>query len=261
MGGLGNQIFQVTAAYSHAKNNNDTPCFNLNYSHTPLQGENIIKYKDILFKEFCHDEKVLDKCTNVYSEKKHSYDNIPYTPNQQLQGYFQSEKYFHNHKEEIIDKLLKGLRNYDKWDEITQEINNLKGELNKPIVSLHVRRGDYLKNPHIHPPCSVSYYNNAIDYLKENLGDFMVYFVSDDIRWCKETFGDGHLYSNYTDELDDLVLMVNSDHYIIANSTFSWWGAYMGINMNKIIIAPNIWFGVGGPKDQEDIIPKNWIKI
>lgn len=260
-GGLGNQIFQIASAYAHSMKNNDTACFNFNKSHTPLQGNNVIKYKNTLFKEFCHDDDILNKCVNVYNEKKHSYDSIEYQENQKLCGYFQSEKYFYSCKETIINKLLIGLKSHPKWLSVTEELNKLKLKTNKPIVSLHVRRGDYLNFPDIHPHCTIDYYNKAIKLLLEQIGEFYLYVISDDIIWCKNNFGNNAIFSHYLDEVEDLILMVNCDHHIISNSTFSWWGAYLNSKKNKIVMSPSLWFGPKGPQDQQDIIPKGWIKI
>lgn len=261
-GGLGNQMFQIAVTYAHAKKYNDRPVFNLNNSHTPHQGENISKYKGKLFK-LEHMDNIYDLCENVFSQPNYSYCEIPYQPNQQLQGFFQSEKFFLDYKQEIIQIFKEGLIDgyYFKWAEINQDLHKLRKETNKPIVSIHIRRGDYLRFTDIHTPCSVGYYNEAMKIMIEKIGDFHTYFVSDDIEWCRKTF-DGHSsFSKYTDEIDDLILMVNCDHNIIANSSFSWWGAYLNDNPNKIVIGPKKWFGPRGSQDQEDIIPSNWIKI
>jgi len=98
--------------------------------------------------------------------------------------------------------------------------------------------------------------------MKEKIGDFKPIFISDDKDWCKETFKDiDCLISPFNDEIEDLILMINCKHNIIANSSFSWWGAYLNQNHDKIVVGPKKWFGLAGPQDQQDIIPKNWIKI
>jgi hypothetical protein len=94
------------------------------------------------------------------------------------------------------------------------------------------------------------------------IGDSTFIFISDDINWVKENFkGDNIIYSPFKSDIDDLTLMVKCDNNIIANSSFSWWGAYLNKNENKKIIAPKEWFGPNGPKDTQDIIPENWLKI
>jgi hypothetical protein len=96
----------------------------------------------------------------------------------------------------------------------------------------------------------------------ELIGDSIFVFISDDINWVKEHFkGDNIVYSPFKTDIDDLILMSKCDNNIIANSSFSWWGAYLNKNEDKKVVAPIEWFGVNGPKDIQDIIPKNWIKI
>ena len=264
-GGLGNQMFQIAVAYNHAKKNSDTAVFDINNSHTPHQGQNISKYKNNIFSGFNHMDNVYDMCSNTFSQPGHSYCEIPYKVNQQLQGFYQSEKFFINSKTELVELFRNGLIYGDKtrnsWIEINNELSDLRKELNKPIVSIHIRRGDYLKFLGIHDPCPVSYYNKAMELMRNKIGDFHAYFISDDIEWCKDVFkGEGN-FSKNLDELEDMILMINSDHNIIANSSFSWWGAYLNTNPYKIIIGPEKWFGSMGPQDQQDIIPKNWIKL
>ena len=201
-GGLGNQMFQIAVAYNHAKKHGDEVVFDLGNSHTPHQGQNSLKYKDTLFKNFKHMDGVYDMCFNTYSEKGYSFSEIPYQENQQLQGFYQSEKYFSENssviKKMFVDGLVEGYT--DKWLEIQQHLGNLKFLMNKPIVAIHVRRGDYLKFPGIHDVCPISYYDEAIKIINEHIGDFHPYFVSDDIGWCRETFTDlGASFSNYSD--------------------------------------------------------------
>jgi len=263
-GGLGNQMFQIASTYSHAKKHGDEAMFNLNNSHTPHQGENSSKYKDTLLRGFEHRENIYDDCHKVFTQPGHSFCEIPYSTKQQLQGFYQSEKFFIDHKEELIEKFRLGLASppyYFRWTKISSELDKLRNNLGKPIVSIHIRRGDYLKFRGIHEPCTVEYYNTAMEIMEEKIGSFHAYFVSDDIEWCKEIFDGQGSFSSYADELDDLMLMVNSDHNIIANSSFSWWGSYLNINPNKVVIGPKKWFGPQGPQDTDDIIPNNWIKI
>jgi hypothetical protein len=261
-GGLGNQMFQIAATYAHAKKHGDEAVFDLNNSHTPHQGENSSKYRGRLFK-FKHTDNVYDVCNKPFSQPGHSYCEIPYEPNQQLQGFYQSEKFFLNIKDEIVELFREGLAGgyYFNWTKINSDLHKLKQELNKPIVAIHIRRGDYLKFLGVHDPCPISYYNQAMELMKEKVGDFHAYFVSDDIEWCREIFGGHGSFSKYTDEIDDMILMVNCDHNIIANSSFSWWSAYLNENPDKVVIGPERWFGPRGPQDQQDIIPNNWIKV
>lgn len=257
MGGLGNQMFQISAAYNLAKINNDTPIFNFNNCITTLQGNKSVKYIDNIFSKFDHSNNI--RSNVIYREKKFSYDKISYANNICIEGYFQSEKYFAETKNELSDKFINGLKN-DKirYEKVINFLNKIDKKI--PLVSVHIRRGDYLNYPLIHSLCSLQYYNESLNLLKQNIGDFIPIFVSDDKKWCLDNFKDG-LISPFNDEIEDFILMMNCNHNIIANSTFSWWGAYLNETPDKIIIAPKNWFGPNGHKDQQDIIPNNWIKI
>lgn len=257
-GGLGNQIFQIVAAYNLAEKNNDTAEFNFDECHTPFQGKKSTEYKNNVFKEFNHNKNIIIE--NTFSQKGHAFEKIPYNKNLQLQGYFQSEKFFEENKEKIIKKLLTGIKSEkEKWENVINWVSKFS---DKKIVSFHVRRGDYLKFPDIHTPCSLDYYKKALLLIKNNIGDFRPVFISDDKEWCLETFKEiDCLFSPFKNEIEDLILMINSHSNVIANSSFSWWGAYLNQNQNKVVVAPKRWFGPNGPQDQQDTIPENWIKI
>ncbi len=262
-GGLGNQMFQVASTYSHAKNNNDQPVFNFSDSHTPHQGNDVSTYKYSFFKNFIHDSSVYDLCENTFTQPGHSFCEIQWKPNQQLQGFFQSEKFFINHKDEIIEKFVDGvISDTTNWLWVKEHINHISKQVNKPIVSIHVRRGDYLNFKGIHDPCHVNYYLESIDKMKDLIGDFHPYIISDDIEWCENIFTEMDCtFSPGESEVIDFMIMMNCDHNIIANSSFSWWGAYLNLNRDKVVIGPSKWFGPRGPQDQQDIIPEKWIKI
>lgn len=259
-GGLGNQIFQISAAFNLAKLNNDEACFNFNSSHTPLQGNQSLKYKDNIYKEFKHNDDL--KSDVEFNQIGHCYNPIPYQKNLQIQGFFQSEKYFIESKDEIVDKIVLGLNfNKEKYESVMDYINEItfRSDKSQTLVTVHIRRGDYLRFPHIHTLCDLDYYKTALSIMKEKIGDFTPIFISDDKEWCKNNF-DG-IVSPFDDEIEDMILMSNCEHNIIANSSFSWWGAYLNKNPNKVVIGPKKWFGSGGPQDQDDTIPKKWIKI
>jgi hypothetical protein len=259
-GGLGNQIFQVVAAYNLAKNNNDSVEFNFDDCYTPHQGNQSIKYKNTVFKEFKHNNNILIE--NIFSQKGHAFENIPYKKNLQLQGFFQSEKFFESNKKDVIEKLLTGIKSEkEKWLKVLDWIKHNTIHEQK-LVTVHVRRGDYLKFPHVHTLCDLEYYRNALFLMKEKIGNFTPIFVSDDKNWCIETFKNiDCIISPWGDEIEDLIMMLNCHSNIIANSSFSWWGAYLNQNSDKIVIGPKKWFGSGGPQDQEDTIPNEWIKL
>ena len=229
MGRLGNQMFIIAAAHSLALDNDDKAIFSTDLSGiTPSDRETMIHRKTILSR--------LDYVSripfvqNIHHEPQdHSYSPITYKDNLLLRGYYQSDKY-----SEIIG--------------------------NKKCVSVHVRRGDYLKYSDFHAIMGKDYYNNAMNLFEK---DVRYVFFSDDIEWCKQTFAnEGNVFIEKQDDVLDLYLMSKIPNNIIGNSSFSWWAAWLNENKDKKIISPSVWFG---QKNQhltmKDLIPENWIKV
>lgn len=261
-GGLGNQMFQMAVAYAYAKKIGTDCAFDFSGCHTPLQGYTSLKYKDNFFSNF----KQLDKLpenTMFWVETGFKYTPLPSPDikNISLDGFFQSEKYFKDYKDEII--LLFNNFNPRHKHEVLNFLFKIyeKSKERRDIITVHVRRGDYITPPykqqfHTNLADTTDYYERAMS--KFDNCDFI--FVSDDIKWCENKFkGKNIYYSPFKNEIDDLCLMSLSHGNIIANSSFSWWGAYL--SKNEKVIAPKQWFGPTGPKDIEDIIPENWIKM
>ena len=177
-------------------------------------------------------------------------------------GYWQSAQYA-----ELVEKELR--RDF----KFTEKKEEKLCKLSKKIigmgntVSLHIRRGDYLKRDNqkcYGNICTDDYYKNAIKYINNHVKDPVFYFFSNDIKWVKEKYGhlnaiyvSEDMFDNYADWYD-MFLMSCCKHNIIANSTFSWWGAWLNSNQNKIVIAPSKWTN---NCDYRDICPKVWIKI
>ena len=145
----------------------------------------------------------------------------------------------------------------------------IKWNYKKGWVSIHVRRGDYVVHHDKHPPVTMDYLALAIEYMyTRGYVNFLVF--SDDILYCQKEFGlIGAVFkdcifefSKGKSEIVDLEEMSGCEHNIIANSTFSWWAAWLNRNPKKIVIAPKIWFGPGNAHlDSKDIIPVEWIKL
>lgn len=175
-------------------------------------------------------------------------------------GYWQSYRYF----EDIRDILLK---EFVLTEPIDKQNNDTLIEINNSnSISLHVRRGDYIqisKRKNGNALCPISYYENAIELMKTKIENPHFFIFSDDIEWVKS-----HFKLNFKcDFIDfnsdcpekDLNLIKNCKHNIIANSTFSWWGAWLNDNDDKIVIAPHKW--MNNKEASNDLIPNNWIKI
>ncbi len=189
-------------------------------------------------------EELLDKTTSIY-----------------LDGYWQNERYFRDVKSTLFeDFALK--------DEISTIAQFYLAEIKSSnSVSLHIRRGDYVTNQHtnsFHGTCGLSYYEEAVRYIEKQV-DVPKYFIfSDDIAWCKQNFEflQDKIFIENTSSIEDLELMKNCKHNIIANSTFSWWGAWLGDFVDKIVIAPKQWFADKNIQNNVgELIPIDWIKI
>jgi hypothetical protein len=168
-------------------------------------------------------------------------------------GYFQTEKYFSHVRQEILE-IFKFRDEFEKKAEIFfQEIKNRSG--NREIVSLHVRRTDYTLYPDHHPTCSKEYYEKAISKFSP---DSIIVVFSDDINWCKKEFvGDKYIIADLDDPYSELCLMTKCHSHIIANSSFSWWGAWLNPKPKKVV-APSNWFGSLMQKDTSDIYCEDW---
>jgi GR25 family glycosyltransferase involved in LPS biosynthesis len=247
MGGLGNQLFIIATAYAYCLRyrkklylskvwegiRDDRP----SYWNTLLKSLN--KYTI---------DKIPDKNVNIYNEPTFGYKQIPYFKNNiVLKGYFQSPLYFIEYEKEIKE-LLKIPREHF-FDETT--------------VAVHIRRGDYLKHPDIHYNQNITYYKNAQIRMEELLGFRPNYiYFSDDKDWVKENFklNEKDIISNISKDYEEFSYMNQCHHFIIANSSFSWWSAWLSDNPDKIVIAPSKWFGPKGPSDYSSIYPMDWIQ-
>lgn len=178
-----------------------------------------------------------------------------------LDGYWQTEKYFKD-VEDVIRKDF-SLRN-----PLSEQSKSFELQIKEvEAVSLHVRRDEMVSNKRIndwHGVCSVEYYNQAITEIIKRVKNPHFFLFSDDPTWTKENIKPPlpATYMPYNTEHpeEDLYLMSTCKHHIIANSTFSWWGAWLNTNKSKVVIAPKKWFNT--PKmNTKDIIPETWIKI
>jgi hypothetical protein len=177
-------------------------------------------------------------------------------PNTDLSGYFQTEKYFKKYQEEILE-IFTFKKEYEEESKkiLLEKVHPFSS--GKNIVSLHVRRGDYTLYPNHHPVCSDDYYQSAIE--KFDLKNSLFLVFSDDIEWCKKKFeGSNFIFSDIEDPYVDLSIMSMCDHHIIANSSFSWWGAWLNRSKNKKVIAPSRWFGPAMNKDTSEIYCEGW---
>lgn len=246
---LGNQCFMIAASVAHALKMGTT------YS---IPKKTISP--QIWRTYFSHLPETKSATLHYYKEKRHCYDPLPEVDSLTIEGYFQSECYWHGYKDQIAEAL---------------------GFVHKPepYVAVHIRRGDYLKYPDQFPVMPIEYYKMAMEFMG-SVGDhgyhkFRIY--SDDIKWCKDVFDPKskllnymafnaplHIeYSENKDPLTDMKDMYNAAALIIGNSTFSLFPALLRPD-NPMVIAPaeDRWFG---PKAKHletyDLMPKRFIKM
>jgi hypothetical protein len=177
--------------------------------------------------------------------------------NWDIGGWFHTYHYWHEYRDDLLNifAFKKNIRQVAE-----KNIAIIKNNDNIPIVSLHVRRGDYLQVSSLN--LNLDYYKSAIDLLKNKLKNFKILIFSDDVQWCKENIvGNNIYYSEKNTNYVDMCMMTLCDHNIIANSTFSWWGAYLNKNLNNITICPEDYIGESSPEYlflNKNYYPKNW---
>ena len=237
LGRLANQMFQYASLKGIAKNRG----YSFSIPPRELFGQhddNVRKSDVILYDVFPKVEKNNDIClqeANILWERRHDFDeelfvNCP--DDIDLVGYFQTEKYFKHIEDEIREDFT-----FD--EELLGVCKSFIDEnFDSDVISLHIRRGDYVVNPN-HPTQTMEYYEEALS----KLPDLPVIVFSDDPSWCKEQSlfsGDRFVISEENATDADLCLMSLCSYHIIANSSFSWWGAWLA-KSNKVI-APKNWF-------------------
>lgn len=277
-GGLGNQMFQYAACKAQAlRLNTELYLDKTHFLTTPLGKVNLRQYE---LSQFSIDEKFKSPSFHwikKYLKVKQVYYGLntyvdPYvhftssffdiTDNTYVEGFFQSEKYFKNNEEEI--------RRDFKFKNSPQGLNlELYNKIQSHnAVSVHVRRGDYVSNPETlrtHGVCDLDYYQKAIQQIEEKVERPYFFLFSDEPEWVQQNLKLSHPYEVVShnkgmNSFEDMRLMRVCKHNIVANSSFSWWGAWLNSNPNKIVIAPEKWF-LNPEWDSKDIIPDTWIKI
>lgn len=288
-GGLGNQMFQYAIAKSMSVKNNNI--FKLDTSFYPKQTlrkyeldlfsteQNIASQQDInrlkgkegfLYKiknrlKLKNKKPLTYKADSLLTNSAKNTNEIfeknifELSGDIYLDGYWQSEEYFKDIREEIIKDFTpkNGISKYAK--------KYLSGIEKSNSISLHVRRGDYIDNTMFKGSgltlTEIPYYIDAVEYINNQVENPKYFIFSDDIHWCKENFDfleDKIFVDDTKSAIDDMMLMSRCKHNVIANSTFSWWGAWLNQNENKIVIAPKIWYKTN---HQLHLAPKEWIKL
>ena len=275
IGGLGNQMFQYAYAKALRKKGYNVKIDITAFETYKLHGGYQLNKFDLDLKEATKEEiksfykkdiisQILNRLNikhTIIKEKGLSFKRRLLKPsdNTYIQGYFQSEKY------------LSDITNINEIFTINNPISNYTNEIKKHILdsnnscSMHIRRGDYINDP-IFEVCEIDYYEKAMKFMEEKIGNMTYFVFSNDIKWVKENIKAKNIIYINSDEPriphEDILLMSLCKNNIIANSSFCWWGAYLNQNKEKLIVTPKKWFKTAKKiKQSKDLVPKSWIRL
>ena len=249
-GGLCNQLFQISAGYSLARELNTDYAIDYTKFVPPGQGYSAKKYRNTIFTRINSTEK---KLRLNFRQKSDKYEPIPLIDNLNLIGYFQSEKYFSKYKDEVKSLFVFPQNIKNKVEKKLSKFKNHK-------VGVHIRRGDYLSDEikNFLPPVSKEYLFTAMELFNDTKKDFLLF--TDDKKHVEEEIGLSHFeHLNNNSEIEDLYSLTQCNSIIMSNSSFSWWGSYLGLKKDKII-APKVWHGKAAPGNP-DIYNSNWLLV
>ena len=289
IGGLGNQMFQYAFGYAVSKENNikikldirgfdayDLRDYELDLFNVEESSELKSKYYFFLNKLNGKHNTLLSKATRkvlrgllrftkFYYQERGEFifdkDVFNIRTDTYFYGYWQNEKYFKKYRKELLEVFtLKNI--HSKTIEYQQQI------IESESVSLHIRRGDYVTNTHtnsVHGVCDIKYYKRAVAEVLKNKKQTQFFIFSDDLVWAKDNldFIDSKIFVELEPSIPDheeMYLMSRCKHNIIANSSFSWWGAWLNQNSDKKVIAPKKWFK-GSKLNASDLIPDSWVRL
>lgn len=288
-GGLGNQMFQYALAIILAQKNNTNVLLDNSFfdqtekrlGHTPRKFELAVFSKShsfastadlLFFKQLSVFNKIKRELglnyPKMYREPSFHFDEKVLTIRTPvyLRGFFQSYQYFVGY-ENLIQELY--VFPLDSLDEKNKKVMTTIKSCN--AIAIHIRRGDYVNDAttqQYHGNCSLDYYTKALSLLIEKRDDFTLFFFSDDSEWVKEQFRDLPYSKQFIDHntgehsWKDMFLMSICQHNIIANSSFSWWAAWLNIHPDKKVIAPKKWFAKSEEEmNTSDLIPPEWIRL
>jgi len=284
-GGLGNQLFQYALGRYLATKVDSELVIDDSFYRTSAAGVTSRRYELDKFatqlRIVTQDERqYLKRYTNRWLRYLQKYISIPgqfhyvrepldrifleirdYTGDLFLDGYWQSQQYFFGIEEQIREQLI------PCFDFSFRDDTVLSAMKLSTSVSLHVRRGDYVTHAPTnawHGLCGLEYYANAMKLVESRITNPHYFVFSDDMEWVKShlRIGAPCTYVSHNDEataVNDLALMSNCQHHIIANSSFSWWGAWLNPNPNKLVIRPRVWLKQL-PHMNESVCPVSWVK-
>ena len=254
MGGLGNQLFQIAITIAHCNRNGYTLAISKS-----TQGGRPVYWDSFLHNLAQYTVNSSNTRYNPWNEPHFHYSPIP-AGAQSLYGYFQSSKYF---ADAVVSSEIRRL--FVPHPRIIATVNEkYSGVVTPHSVAVHVRRGDYLhdnSSMSYHFVTTPAYFERAVAKAREldPSAEFVVF--SEDTEWCRaQPYFAGATIIDEPDECLTLELMSRFQHYIISNSSFSWWATWLGTPARTVLV-PDRWFGPHGPQDYEDVYEPSWIRI
>jgi hypothetical protein len=274
MGGLGNQLFQIFATIHYSIENNT----NAQFLDVGQVGSRKTAWKTLLVSLHSMLTNKLPENKVMLKESNFHYSELPVIKDQHvaLYGYFQSEKYFLANYRKIYDLIRMDDRKREVLAKIEtiNEMTSTSTSTNTITVSMHFRIGDYKNIQQFHPLMTFNYYYKSLQHITSFIHRpvRVIYFCEEvDLSNVHEMIDELQTRfpnctfvrcSNLLDDWEQMVYMSLCNHNIIANSTFSWWGAYFNDNSNKIVCYPANWFGPSlCHNDTSDLCPSKWTKI
>lgn len=274
-GGLGNQLFQFAFAHEMARRDADVYLDDRLYTRKQVHaGFQLREHVQLPFPIASRQE--LDRLKLASNWQVHRFlwqfhpsyrrrvvleDQTRFSPDYLehrdvfYDGYWQDERYFRNARDDVR-RAIAATALDDQNHALREQIRGVEA------VSVHVRRGDYLKVPNFAGICDLAYYERALAYVRERVPHAEFFVFSDDPTWCRENLSlpDATYVDHNTGSraMYDLLLMAACKHNIIANSTFSWWGAWLDDRDEKVVVAPTRWFN---QPDREMILPAAWKRL
>ncbi len=281
-GGLGNQMFQYALGRTLSLKNKAQLKLELSFfnnsgmaiareyglNHFNIEGEPATIDDLWQFTNRGFSRKVSERLKPFYRRQIVNEPHYNFAPNilkiigdKFLSGYWQSEKYFLP----IADIIRRDFTLRDEYKNLpTELVNKIK---NSNSISIHFRRGDYVASPEVNKVIGVKtldYYYQALSVVAQKVDRPHLFIFSDDIEWVRNNFKTTHeitfISGSGLKDYQEMILMSLCQHNILANSSFSWWGAWLNNNPNKIVIAPKKWLNDSAVNTQ-DLIPDNWIKL
>lgn len=292
-GGLGNQLFQYAAARRLSLKHNtplklyiddlvdfhDNPIFgldNFNIKAEIIKKEEALKHfpylgssdSDLKMRYYNYDPENIQqlKVDNVASQRFYHFDSDVLTlpDNICLEGSWQSEKYFQDYREEIVNELSVASPIEGKNKQLAEQISGCES------VSLHIRRREkeYITHPeymNLYKACDIEFYYHCMDYIAQKVSNPHFFVFTDALHWISENLSFKYPvtivdHNGFEKDYEDLRLMSLCKHNIIADSSFSWWGAWLNKNPSKIVCGPETFF-THKNFDQKDLIPESWSKV